>query len=170
MVRGLSAYGPTALVPAAWTFTLAAVTGTITERTVLIGLGVMSALLAVFFLTTLSAMRGPVLETWQRVLFGGLLVNLVGLGALLGVLDAGLAALPVYAWMVFPGVAYVLTWRAVDATPLRSVYLAGAVASGLGALGVAAGGRGVIGLGAFVVVGIGQTAGIVAAAYQNATR
>ncbi|MFB6227382.1 MAG: hypothetical protein ABEH88_02165, partial [Halobacteriales archaeon] len=77
------------------------------------------------------------------------------------------------AWMLLPGVAYLHTGRETTRDPHRTVYLGAAALSVLGA-GVysvpfidVAGGDGVM-LAGIVVLGAGQTAGIVAAALQNA--
>jgi hypothetical protein len=168
----LTDVGPAGLVPAAWTVALAAHAGAVETRTLLIALVVMDALLALFFLTTLSAMRGPVLSVWQAVLGAGLLVNLPGTAALWrGTTTGAAVSLSLYGWLLLPAGAYVLTWRRMpdEAAP---PYLLAAVGTLAGTAVYAAGHAGVVGgtwpvYAGLAVAGLGQTVGIVAAAVQN---
>jgi hypothetical protein len=118
-------------------------------------------------------MDGPVLRVWRLVLTGGLVVTLAGTAGLaLDPIQPALVAVSLYGWMVLPGLAYVKTAEAVVATPARYVYVAAAGASLGGAAIYAIGHLGgvadpvttFIGL---AVVGAGQTAGIVTAAWRN---
>lgn len=173
----LTDVGPAGLVPAAWTVTIAAhVTSFVTERTLLIALGVMDVLMIAFLLAAYSEMDGPVLGAWRGVLAAGLVVTLAGTAGL--ALDPNrdaLVAVSLYGWMVLPGLAYVRTGSAVAATPARYVYIAAAGASLGGAVLYAVGHIGgleppvttFVGL---AVVGAGQTAGIVTTAWRNAGR
>lgn len=164
---------PAGMVPAAWGLTLAAHAALVSDRTLLIGLVVMDVLLVAFAVASTGQMTGPVLPAWRQVLLAGLLANLLGTADML-VDPASNPALPVtlYAWMLLPGVAYVGTGRATTESPYREVYLlaagltlAGAAIYSVPFLGLADGaGLTVSGL---VVLGLGQTAGIVAAAVQN---
>lgn len=168
----LTAVGPAGLVPAAWAVTAAAHTGAVRTRTLFVALLVMSVLLAAFFLAARAEMSGPVLGVWRRVLLAGLFVTLAGTADLAQVPTVNpLAGLTVYAWMVFPGVAYLRTGRAMP--ELGWVYLLGGALSFLGA-GVYAFGAPVSGgpvvLAGIALVGVGQTAGIVTAVLQNTGR
>jgi hypothetical protein len=169
----LTDLAPAGMVPAAWGLTLAAHAAVVSDRTLLVGLVVMDVLLVAFAVASTGQMTGPVLPAWRQVLLAGLLANLLGTADLL-VDPATNPALPVtlYAWMLLPGVAYVRTGRETTASPYREVYLlaaaltlAGAAVYSVAFVGIA-GESGLLFSGV-VVLGIGQTAGIVAAAVQN---
>ena len=171
----LTDVGPAGLVPAAWLVTIAAHRSLVTERTLLIALGVMDVFLLAFILAARGEMTGPVLAVWRRVLVAGFAVTVAGTAGL--ALDPNqplLTAVGLYGWMGLPAVAYVQTGRAHGAGRYRQVYLASGALSLLGgaiyALGQIAGiapeATVVAGL---ALVGVGQTAGIVTAALQNAT-
>jgi hypothetical protein len=172
----LTDVGPAGLVPAAWLVTAGAHVSLVPERALLIALVVMDALLAAFVVASRGEMTGPVLPIWRRVLLVGLVVTVAG--------TAGLAADPnltplvavgLYGWLILPGLAYVGTGRAHPPGRYRRLYLAAAALTLAGTAiyavghlgGVAPGTTLLAGLG---VAGAGQTAGIVAAAYQNAGR
>lgn len=169
----LTDVGPAGLVPAAWLVTIGAHAGFVTARTILIALVVMDVLLAAFFLASRGEMTG-VLGYWQAVIVAGLGANLVGTAAMALTPARPLLPVTLYAWMVLPGLAYVPTGRAHADRTLRRVYLLAAVLSVAGAGlyavghlgGVAPATTTVLGL---AVVGVGQTAGIVTAVWQNAS-
>lgn len=170
----LTDVGPAGLVPAAWTVTISAhTTSLVAERTLLIALCVMDVLLLAFLLAAYSEMDGPVLRVWRTVLAGGFVVTLAGtVGLALDPNQPALLAVSLYGWMVIPGLAYVRTGQSVEETPARSIYFFAAGASVGGALLYAAGHLAGVSpaatvVGGLVVVGIGQTAGIVTAALQN---
>lgn len=173
----LTDVGPAGLVPAAWSVTVAAhYTSLVPERVLLIALGVMDVLMVAFLLAGYSEMDGPVLSVWRNVLAVGLLVTLAGTAGLATEPNrTALVAVSLYGWMVLPGLAYVRTGSLTAATPARYVYvvaagasLGGAVLYALGHLGGVAPSLTVfVGL---VVVGLGQTAGIVTAAWENTGR
>ncbi len=173
----LTDVGPAGLVPAAWTVTIGAhYTTLVPERTLLIALGVMDVLMIAFLLAGYAEMDGPVLSVWRNVLAVGLVVTLAGtVGLAMDPNRAALVAISLYGWMVLPGFAYVRTGSLTAATPARYVYVVAAGAS-LGGAGLYAVGHlgGVapsltIFLG-LVVVGLGQTTGIVTAAWENTSR
>lgn len=170
-VGRLTDFGPTVLIPAAWTVTLAAHRAVVARRTLLIALCVMDVLLVAFYLAGRAEMTGPVLGIWRRVLLAGFVATLAGTVDLaVGADSDPVALLTLYAWMVLPGAAYVATARAVETDPYRRVYLAGGTLSLVGAatyaLAAVVGPWGVVA--GLATVGVGQTAGIVAAAVQNA--
>lgn len=167
--------GPAGLVPAAWGLTVAAVfTPLVTDRTLLVALVVMDVLLAAFYVATREEMVGLVLGAWRRVLVVGLAANLVGTAGLLLAPDRRvLLAVPLYAWMVLPGLGYVRTARAVDGTLPGRLYSLSAAGSFVGAALFAVapfspGGGGTAAFVGLVGVGVGQTVGIVTAAVGNA--
>ena len=128
MARSLTDVGPAVLVAAAWTVTPGAhVTALVTRRTLFIALRVVDVPLVAFYLAARDEMTGPVLSLWLRVLLGGLVATLLGTADM--ALDPGsdpLLPVTLAAWMVLPGVAYLLTGRAVATPTYRRVYLAGA--------------------------------------------
>jgi len=167
-VGRLTDFGPTVLVPAAWSVTLAAHLGAVSRRTLFIALCVMDVLLVAFYVTARAEMSGPVLGTWRRVLLVGLVATVAGtVDMALGTPDP-VALGTLFVWMLVPGVAYLLTGREVPVS--RSVYYAGGALSLVGAVGYGlaplAGQVAVVA--GLAAVGVGQTAGIVAAAVQNA--
>jgi len=177
MQRRLTDFAPGLLVPAAWAVTVGAHAGAVGRHPVFVALCVMDVLLVAFYAAGRSAMDGPVLRVWRRVLVAGFLATLVGTVDL--AVDAGsdpVLPLTVLAWVLLPGVAYLATGRAVAASPFREVYLLAGVASLAGAGGYALAWTlgDVSALGdpvarwSLAVVGVGQTAGILAAVAQNA--
>jgi len=163
---------PAGLVPAAWLVTAAVHGEVVTERTLLIALVVMSALLAVFAVVGREEMAGPVLGVWRQVILAGFAVTVAGaVGLWLGV--DPLLAVSLYGWMLLPGVAYIWTGQLVPEAAYRRVYMAAGALSIAGAVlyaVVQVGGLGVAGLVvALAVVGVGQSAGMVTAAVQNVT-
>jgi hypothetical protein len=165
---------PAGLVPAAWLVTAGAHQGAVSERTLLIALVVMDILLAAFILAGASEMTGPVLEVWRLVLFAGLPLTLAGtVGLWLSPPNEALLGVSLYGWMLLPGAAYLRTGNLVTDTPFRQVYfLAGALSMAGAVLYAAASANGMgvdpewllVGLAS---VGVGQSAGMVAAAVQN---
>lgn len=163
----LTDYGPTVLVPAAWTTTLAAHVGVVARRTLVVALGVMCVLMGAFYVAGRAEMDGPVLGIWRRVIAVGLVATVPGtVDMALGTPDP-VALGTLYVWMVLPGVAYVLTGREVES--YRPVYFAGAALALAGTVAYAL--RPVLGdpatVAGLAAVGVGQTAGIVAAAVDN---
>ncbi len=162
---------PGGLVPAAWLVTIGAHAGAVSTQALFVALVVMAVLLAAFFLASLGEMTG-LLRVWQYVIAAGLAVTLAGVaGFALGELTPLLAA-SLYGWMLLPGLAYVPTGTAHAEAALRNVYLGAATLSlfgaGLYALGHLAGVSPTASMvGGLVLVGVGQTAGIVTAVRQN---
>jgi hypothetical protein len=165
---------PAGLVPAAWLLTATAHTSIASNRTLFIGMIVMDAALLLFAVASIGEMTGPVLTAWQGVIVAGLLMTVLGTVDMAISPDAN-PALPVtlYAWMLLPAVAYLYTGRETTQKPNQQVYLGAAVLSIVGA-GIYSvpfidilGGDAVM-LTGIAVLGVGQTAGIVVAALQNA--
>jgi len=166
--RSLTDVGPAVLVPAAWTVTLLAhVTDLVSRHTLFVALVVMTVLLGAFAVGTREKMTGPVLGIWRGVLVLGFVVTLVG-AVDMAVTPAVDPTLPVtlYGWMVVPALAYVATAQSVP-KPYSTVYLTGSILSLTGAGTYALAGSTVDAGVGLAVVGIGQTAGIVAAVLQN---
>ena len=169
----LTDVGPAGLVPAAWLVTIGAHRSLVSERTLLIALGVMDVLLLAFIVASRGEMTGPVLPIWRRVLLAGFAVTVAGTAGLaLDPNQAVLTGVGLYGWILLPGVAYVQTGLAHPPGRYRRVYLAAAALTLAGGLVYAAGHLGAIApetttVAGLAVVGVGQTAGIVAAAVQN---
>jgi hypothetical protein len=165
--RTLRENGPALLVPLAWGFVALAHAGLVGDRPVLIAHVVMSVLLAAFAVLSWGEMREGVLLAWRRVVVAGLGLTLAGLWGLLGGPRAVLPGV-VVGWMLLPAAGFLYTAGRVGRHP--GVYRAGAALSVAGALVYVGGLVGprevtapavlVAGLG---LVGLGQTAGIVAA-------
>jgi hypothetical protein len=171
----LTDVGPAGLVPAAWLVTIAAHRSVVTERTLLIALGVMDVLLLAFIIASRGEMTGSVLPIWRRVLIAGFLVTLAGtVGLALDPNQSVLTGIGLYGWIALPGVAYLQTGQAHEGG-YRRLYLSAGALSLAGGVVYAAGQLGNMSpdatiLAGLVVVGGGQTVGIVAAAIQNAER
>ncbi|WP_267640762.1 hypothetical protein [Haloarchaeobius amylolyticus] len=165
MLRRLRETGPALLVPLAWTFATFAHLEAASTHTVRVGMVVMDVLLVAFTVLSWQDMQAGVLLAWKTVLVVGTALNLLGTVALFAdPVNTTLAAVTVVGWMLVPAAGYVYTGLHVDRQP--QVYLAGAGLSLLGAilyLAPAVAGGIDTALPGFALVGIGQTAGILAA-------
>lgn len=162
MLRRLRANGPAVLVPLAWAFVTAAHLGVVAPRTLLIAHLVMAALLLAFTVLSWSEMHQGALRVWRRIILAGFVFTVTGaVGLVLS--EARLLWTAIVGWMLLPAAGLWDTGRR-GAWPVRA-YLGGGALSGLGAvvyvLGAVAGE--VATLGGLLLVGVGQTAGIVAA-------
>jgi hypothetical protein len=160
--RRLRANGPVVLVPLAWAFVTAAHVDLVARRTLLIVHVVMATLLLAFAALSWADMRTGALRVWWRLVVAGFVLTVAGAVGL--VLSAErLLWTAVVGWMLLPAAGLWDTGRR-GATPARA-YLAGGALSGLGAaayvLGAVAGE--VATLAGLLLVGGGQTLGIVAA-------
>lgn len=165
MLRRLRENGPIVLVPAAWTFAIAAHRGLLASRTVLIAHLVMDAIMVAFVVLSWNDMTDGVLLAWRRVVLVGVVLTSMGvLGLLLDPISEPLLIGTVLGWLIVPAAALAYTGRRVDRYPMA--YLAGAALSVLGAVGYAlslATGGPALQTASLAVAGVGQTAGIVAA-------
>jgi hypothetical protein len=165
MLRRLRETAPAGLVPLAWGFAAAAHVGALAPRSVLIGHGVMTALLVAFAGLSYDDMRAhPVLRAWLAVIVAGVPVTLVGAyGVRTG--DATAAAVAVGGWAALPAAALWYTGRVLPADERARAYTAGGLCSGLGAalFGYAVVAAPVLVVLALALVGAGQTLGILTA-------
>lgn len=168
MSRSLTDVAPAVLVPAAWTLTLGAhVSPLVSRHVLLIGLSVMTVLLGAFAVVARGKMTGPVLAVWQGVVVVGFLITLVGAVDLAVTPDADpLVPVTLYGWMAVPALAYVATAAEME-PPFNRIYLGGAVLALAGAATYGLAGSDVDAAVGIAAVGLGQTAGIVTAVYQN---
>jgi len=164
--RRLRETGPALLVPLAWGFAAAAHAGALDRRAVLIGHLVMATLLAAFAVASRHEMRGhPVLRAWLAVIVAGFFVTLGGAVAL----AAGSGATPlratVVAWMLLPAAALLYTGNLLPRGDAPLAYTVGGLLSTGGALVLVAAPLAgpTAAVGAIVLAGVGQTAGILAA-------
>lgn len=166
MLRRLRENGPALLVPAIWTAVAGAHVGVVSEHTLFVAHVVMSVLLVAFVALSWSDMETGVLRAWRLVILGGTPPALSGTAGLFATPNVdGLLWFALVGWMLAPAPALWYTGRRVERHP--AVYLAGAVACGLGAAvyvggAVASAGSGVLVAG-LALAGAGQTAGILAA-------
>lgn len=166
MFRRLRANGPALLVPAAWAVVIAAHVDLVATRTLFIAHIVMALLLVAFAALSYSDMREGILSVWWLVVAAGVPVTVAGIiGLAVPVLEQLFLSLAVGGWMLLPGVALVETGREMTEDGPRSVYLA---AGGLCLAGALVYFGGLFGAGGqralvagLVLVGVGQTAGIV---------
>lgn len=167
MLRQARALGPTFLIPLAWTFVGAAHLDVVTDRTLFIAHLVMAVLLAVFAVTGRSEMRDGALRTWWLVIAVGFGATVFGaVGFRVGSAQAVLQGAALFGWMLLPAVGFLDTGRrspdrpwlyvaaAVGCVAGAAVYAFGLLASDLGAQ-----------LAGIAVVGVGQTIGILDAAF-----
>jgi hypothetical protein len=137
-------------------------------RTVLVANLVMDGIIAAFTVLSWREMTDGVLLVWRRVLVAGLVVTLVGTGALLADPPVEpLLSATVVGWMLVPAAGLVATGRLVDRRP--RAYLAGGALSVVGAAAYVAGLLAVVPvflLAGLTLTNLGQTAGIVAAVYD----
>lgn len=169
MLRTAREYGPALLVPAAWGFVTAAHVDAVADSTLFVAHVVMTVLLAVFAITGRADMREGTLRVWWSIVAVGFVVTLLGtLGFRLDAGGAALQATALFGWMLLPAVGFVDTGR--RGADRAWLYYGAALGSVLGALlyavglAVAVPALLVAGL---ALVGIGQTAGIVAAAFGS---
>jgi hypothetical protein len=166
VLRRLRANGPALLVPAAWAVVVAAHVDLVATRTLLIAHVVMVVLLVGFAALSYADMREGILSVWWLVIAAGIPVTAAGLvGLAVPVVEQVFLSLAVGGWMLLPGVALLETGREMTDDGPRSVYLA---AGGLCLAGAVVYFGGLFGAGGqralvagLVLVGVGQTAGIV---------
>jgi hypothetical protein len=162
---------PAGLVPAAWLVTAGAHRGLVAERTLLIALVVMDALMLAFLIAGRDELTGPVLHIWRRVLVAGFVATVAGtVGLWLRPNNGLLLSVALYGWMVLPAMAYLQTGQLVPDRPYRPVYRLAGAGSALGALAYAGGHAGLLPAGTaagLALVGLSQSVGMVTAAVQN---
>ncbi|WP_311172983.1 hypothetical protein [Halobellus ordinarius] len=167
MLRQAREVGPAFLVPLAWTVVVLAHLGAVADSTLFVAHVVMSILLAVFTVTGYAEMRHGALRVWWSIVAVGFVVTALGtVGFRLGAAGAPLQAVALFGWMLLPAVGFVDTARRGADRPL--LYVGSAVASVLGA-GLYAGSFAVtvpaLTISGLAVVGVGQTAAILDAAF-----
>jgi len=165
--RTLRENGPAVLVPAAWLVVAATVLDIISTHALFVAHVVMSLLLVAFVVTSWRDMEHGVLRAWKLVILAGTPVTLAGVVGFLA--PEGLAGIPaeaflavaLYGWILLPAPAFVYTGLRDDIAA-RAYYVA-AACSVAGAIGVALAGLPIEVVAGLLVVGAGQTIGIVAA-------
>lgn len=168
MFRRLRENGPVVLVPLAWGFVTAAHRDLVTTNTLLMAHVVMTVLLLAFAALSYTDMREGALYAWWLVIAAGIPFTLAGLGGLTVVSVAQpLLTTAIVGWMLLPAVGLLYTGWLVPAGEAPLAYTGGGLLSLLGAV-VYVGGLFVTGgstalLAGLLLVGVGQTAGIVAA-------
>ena len=162
MFRRLRELAPSVLVPLAWTFVTAAHLDLVSDHTLFVAHVVMAVLLAGFAVTGWPDMRTGVLCVWWRVIAAGFVVTLAGVvGFRVEPASTVLLGLALGGWMLLPAAGFAYTGRRV--TRGAWIYGGGVAACLLGAALYAVGQFGGVLLpqiGGLVLVGIGQTAGI----------
>lgn len=164
--RRLRANGPALLVPAAWAVVIGAHVDLVATRTLLIAHVVMTVLLVGFAALSYGDMREGVLSVWWLVIAAGVPVTAAGLvGLAVPALERLFLVFAVSGWMLLPAVGLLETGREMTDDDPRTVYLSAGGLCLVGALvylvGLfATGGQRALVAG-LVLVGVGQTAGIV---------
>ncbi|WP_418283745.1 hypothetical protein [Halorubrum sp. DTA46] len=167
MFRPLRENGPAFLVPAAWVVVAATVSGVVSTHALFVAHVVMSTLLVAFVVASWRDMATGVLRAWKLVILAGTPVTLAGVvgfafpGGIVGIGAESLLAAALYGWILLPAPAFVYTGLRDEVAPLA--YHAAAACSVAGAIVVALADTPtgiVVGVS---IVGIGQTAGILAA-------
>ena len=169
MFRSAREVGPAFLVPAAWSVVAAAHLGVVAERTLFVAHVVMAVLLAAFAVTAYADMREGTLRVWWAVIAVGFLPAVAGAVGF-RLVSAPLHAVALYGWMLLPAAGLVDTGRRVAEASV--VYLGGAALCGVGAAVYAAAPALPVGTTAghvagIAAVGLGQTAGILDAAFRR---
>jgi len=166
--------GPALLVPAAWSVAAGAVLGVVSAHALFVAHVVMSVLLVAFVAASWRDMATGVLRAWKLVILAGTPVTLAGVAGFLardGTVPALAAAVPAdaalavafYGWMLLPAPAFVYTALRDSASPRSIVYHAAAACSLAGAAVAALAASATGTVAAIALVGVGQTAGILAA-------
>lgn len=169
--RTLRENGPALLVPAAWVVVAGAVLGAVSTRALLIAHVVMSVLLAAFVAASWRDMATGVLRAWKLVIVAGTPVTVAGVAGFLALggtvaapISAGaLLAVAFYGWMLLPAPAFVYTGLRDDVASRSAVHYVAAACSVAGAVVVALAGTATTVVAGVALVGVGQTAGILAA-------
>ncbi|WP_136717327.1 hypothetical protein [Halorientalis salina] len=168
MFRRAREFGPALLVPFAWAFVTAAHLGVGSDQALLIAHVVMTVLLAGFAITGRADMQEGVLEVWWYVIVVGFFVTLSGLvGIQVETPSRFLQGIALVGWMVLPAVGFVYTGRRVGDGAW--IYFGGAAGCAVGVLLYGAGvvwSTDVALVGGLTLVGTGQTAGILDAAFR----
>ncbi|WP_049908668.1 MULTISPECIES: hypothetical protein [Halorubrum] len=166
--------GPALLVPAAWGVAAGAVLGVVSGRALFVAHVVMSVLLVGFVAASWRDMATGVLRAWKLVILAGTPVTLAGVAGFLaldGTVPALAAALPAdaalavafYGWMLLPAPAFVYTGLRDSSTSRSTIHHAAAACSVAGAGVAALAGSATGTVAGVALVGVGQTAGILAA-------
>ncbi|EMA65688.1 hypothetical protein C461_13346 [Halorubrum aidingense JCM 13560] len=165
--RTLRENGPALLVPAAWIVAGGAVLDVVSTRALFVAHVVMSLLLVAFVAASWRDMTAGVLRAWKLVILAGTPVTLAGVvgfaapGGIAGISADVFLAVALYGWALLPAPAFVYT-GVRDAVAPRAYYFA-AACSVVGAVVAALDGAPVAVAAGLFVVGVGQTAGILAA-------
>jgi hypothetical protein len=166
--------GPALLVPAAWGVAAGALLGAVSAHALFVAHVVMSALLVAFVAASWRDMATGVLGAWRLVILAGTPVTLAGVAGFLardGTLPGLAAAVPAdallavafYGWMLLPAPAFVYTGLRDPESPRSTVQHAAAACSVAGAVAAALAGSPSGTVAGVALVGLGQTAGILAA-------
>ena len=166
--------GPALLVPAAWGVAAGTVLGVVSAHALFVAHVVMSALLVAFVVASWRDMAAGVLRAWKFVILAGTPVTLAGVAGFLardGALPALATVLPAdallavafYGWMLLPAPAFGYTALRDPASRRSAVHGVAAACSvaGAGVAALAGSPTGVVA--GIALVGLGQTAGILAA-------
>ncbi|PCR91442.1 hypothetical protein [Natrinema ejinorense] len=166
MLEEVREFGPVVLIPAAWLAAGAAYAGYLSDDGILVAHFVMAGFIAVFAITGWNEMDRGALRAWRLVLVAGLGITVAGIGGFfLPSVAEPLLATSLVGWMVLPAAG--LAYTARELPDAAFVYGGGAALSILGAVlfvGSLVDDRGLLATLAFVMVAVGQTAGIVDAA------
>jgi hypothetical protein len=168
VLRRLRENGPVVLVPLAWGFVTAAHRDLVTTHTLLMAHVVMTVLLIAFAALSYGDMREGALYAWWLVIVAGIPFTVAGLaGLLVRSLAQPLLTAAVVGWMLLPAAGLLYTGRLVPAGEAPLAYTGGGLLSLLGAVvytvGLFVAGGSTALLAGLALVGVGQTAGIVAA-------
>ncbi|PSP39814.1 hypothetical protein BRC66_04495 [Halobacteriales archaeon QH_2_66_30] len=160
--------GPVVLVPAAWLAVGAAELGYLGETGIYIAHLVMAGFITFFAVTGWDEMADGALRAWRLVLVAGLVLTLAGIAGFL-VRDGSdpLLATSLVGWIILPALGLVYT--GLELPDARLVYLGGAGCSLVGAalfLATLGGVDEAVVPIAFLLVGLGQTTGIVDASLR----
>ncbi|TKX56348.1 hypothetical protein EXE44_15220 [Halorubrum sp. SS7] len=166
--------GPALLVPAAWGVAAGAVVGLVSAHALFVAHVVMSVLLVAFVAASWRDMAAGVLRAWKLVILAGTPVTVAGVAGFLardGAAPALAAAVPAdallavafYGWMLLPAPAFGYTALRDPDGRRSAVHGVAAACSVAGAAVAALAGTPAGVVAGIALVGLGQTAGILAA-------
>ena len=160
--------GPALLVPAAWGVAAGAVLGVVSAHALFVAHVVMSVLLVAFVAASWRDMATGVLRAWKLVILAGTPVTLAGVAGFLArdgtALPAdALLAVAFYGWMLLPAPAFGYTALRDPEGPRSAVHGVAAACSVAGTAVAALAGSSTGVVAGIALVGLGQTAGILAA-------
>ncbi|ERG95085.1 hypothetical protein [Haloquadratum walsbyi] len=163
MFQRFRANGPALFVPLAWVVVGAAHVGFVSLQALTIAHAVMAIMLAGFVVLSRDDMRAGALRTWWIIVAIGFVITTTGLVGLLSTpLNRGLLHIAIGGWMLLPAIGFIDTGRRSNAALLTTFGAAVISIAGMVVYFISGSGNEMaVMIAGLVLVGVGQTIGIV---------